>query len=253
MLWFAAPVASSAATTPTASGEGMVLLQPSTPRDAALLTPPARRDYEAWLALGPGGLPANVGGWLTATLLRSFSREPFSVGVYGTAPAPAGPLMLEPRRGPRPVMAPWPVPHRQQTDVPSAAMREATVRLPAELVADEPRALRLATSKFERHGSAVFVLSPGARAPWVRGSRNEAVHVHPSDGSLHVVLHPADARVVIDAGWGQRHPLSGVPLLGLPVSYLSIYAPRTDAELEIVRTIARRATGGPGSRPAAGA
>lgn len=78
----------------------------------------------------------------------------------------------------------------------------------------------------------------------------ELAHVHETgDHSLHVVLSPADAKKVIDAGWGQRHALAGWRPLGgklekiidLPSTYLIIYTPRTAEEINIVLEIVRAA------------
>lgn len=111
------------------------------------------------------------------------------------------------------------------------------------MAAEFPDELRMQTSRFERRGPAVFIAPGSGRAPWGRAARGEAGHVHASDGSLHLVLHPADARAVIQAGWGERHPLAGVALLGIPTNYLMVYAPRDEEELGVVRLLFRRAVG----------
>lgn len=212
--------------------------------DASRLSGAALRDYRAWLALGPGGLPANVYGWLIAVSLRPLSRETTSVAMYAGAPAPGVPLVLPQRAGRRPSIAPWPIPHRQSDQLRLPSPLPAGLGLASEIAAEAPGDLRVSTSRFERRGPAVFVSTAPARAPWVRAARGEAGHVHASDGSLHLVLRPADAKAVIEAGWGERHPLAGVPLLGLPTNYLMVYAPRNDEELAIVRMLFRRAAGG---------
>jgi len=50
---------------------------------------------------------------------------------------------------------------------------------------------------------------------------------------MHMIFGPSDARTVIEKGWGERHPLSGV-YPGLPVTYLMIYAPRDQEEVAMV-------------------
>lgn len=59
----------------------------------------------------------------------------------------------------------------------------------------------------------------------------EFAHVHP-DGSLHLALSLEDQRELLDKAWGERHPLysSGV-------NVVMLYAPRTDEELAIARTV----------------
>jgi hypothetical protein len=87
----------------------------------------ANADYRGWLALGPGGLPYNIGGWLIQCLLRPIARERLSTTCYDdpkiiAQAEPSGSsafLALEEipeRRGTRPKFGPWVVPHRQLTD-----------------------------------------------------------------------------------------------------------------------------------------
>lgn len=50
--------------------------------------------------------------------------------------------------------------------------------------------------------------------------------------------------LVIEKGWGERHPLSGVSnIIPLPKEYLIIYAPRDEEELEVVERIMLAAVG----------
>jgi hypothetical protein len=66
----------------------------------------------------------------------------------------------------------------------------------------------------------------------------EITHIHPVDHSMHVVLSPADSKTVIDLGWAERHPLSGRSrFIPLPSTYLLVYAPRDEEELNIVEQI----------------
>ena len=37
----------------------------------------------------------------------------------------------------------------------------------------------------------------------------EIGHMHPTDGSMHMILSPSDAKVVIESGWGELHGLAG--------------------------------------------
>lgn len=52
-------------------------------------------------------------------------------------------------------------------------------------------------------------------------------------------LHPADAAVVIERGWGQRHPLACGGWCGryVPKEFLMIYAPRNQEEVKAVLKI----------------
>jgi len=46
--------------------------------------------------------------------------------------------------------------------------------------------------------------------------------------------------MIIEKGWGEMHGLSG-QALGLPHSYLMIYAPRNAEEVKVVSMLARAA------------
>lgn len=63
--------------------------------------------------------------------------------------------------------------------------------------------LQLGTSCFEKHGTALF-----STAPIRKTCNGEIFHVHASDGSMHMTLHPADLKTVLEAGWAERHPLA---------------------------------------------
>ncbi|WP_299572501.1 hypothetical protein [uncultured Williamsia sp.] len=191
------------------------------------------QDYRAWRALGPGGLPQTPFGWSVTTVLRVLARDTLSVAGD---PAPSHDGWTLPDRGERPAMAPYPIPHRQLDQIPGADMIDAVVAH-VEAVGREP-GNSLARSRFERHHDAVVVDDPGTA--WSRRSAGEIAHVHPGQGSLHVVAAPGDVATILGCGWGERHPLAGRSLLGLPDGYLFLYAPRDASELDTVARIVAR-------------
>jgi hypothetical protein len=65
----------------------------------------------------------------------------------------------------------------------------------------------------------------------------EVAHVHPAENSLHVYVSPQDAKLVMRRGWGQRFPVNWLA----PPSWIMVYAPRNEEEVEIVREIVRAA------------
>lgn len=79
----------------------------------------------------------------------------------------------------------------------------------------------------------------------------EIAHVNHADGSLHVVLHPEDVRRVIEAGWGERHPLCANDKrwfrllfhgfmerrLPVPEGRVLVYAPRDEGDLQVLDAI----------------
>ncbi|WP_449289918.1 luciferase domain-containing protein [Nocardia aobensis] len=196
-----------------------------------------RTNYLEWKDLGPGGLPANPVGWLVATALRPLARDPLHV-CHTAAEVPGWHLPL--RATPRPGVSPFPIPHRQ---LDSKADRH-TCQTIAEILAAYARSpendLYLSRSRLERRGEALYVSDGVDVPPWVAKAGREIAHVHISEGSLHVVANPSDARQIISAGWGELHPLAGRPMIGLPESYVFLYAPEDEEDLrQLSRIIAR--------------
>lgn len=197
----------------------------------------ARRDYQRWLALGEGGLPSNPMGWLMTSYLRLRKADPTSTAIYTAelgrpgAEAHLGPLPR--RRGPRPTIAPWPVPHRQLDQFAPLGMRTALDGVFADAVRRHAGTVHMRRSHFETHNPAVTLRDPDAGHPHARLGEGETAHVHPGDGSMHMIFSAADAATILDAGWGERHPLAGVRP-ELPSTYVYVYPPRDEAELAVV-------------------
>jgi phospholipase/carboxylesterase len=64
----------------------------------------------------------------------------------------------------------------------------------------------------------------------------EFAHVHgESDGSLHIRLTEADARTLIETGWGELHLMAGIR--GFPLGLVMVYAPRTIIEIQVILKI----------------
>jgi hypothetical protein len=99
----------------------------------------------------------------------------------------------------------------------------------------------------EERPSAISV--PGARALWLADAAptgppeafligREFAHLHPHpDQSLHAMLPPELAEEAVEAGWAEVHPVARLGLI--PENAVMIYAPRDDAELEVVERLIR--------------
>lgn len=110
-----------------------------------------------------------------------------------------------------------------------------------ELAARFPDALTLALSTYEatnspclfvRHGSSSTAEPTAMARLYLSGTpcpkrslsnnaempddptAHELAHIHLSEGSLHLILSPQDARKVIGSGWGERHRLAGMAYRG---------------------------------------
>ena len=63
----------------------------------------------------------------------------------------------------------------------------------------------------------------------------EICHVHESDLSAHVLLSIADAKDVVEKGWGERHRITGTAVI--PLGYTLLYLPRNLEEVEVMKRI----------------
>ena len=122
------------------------------------------------------------------------------------------------------------MPHRQLTQrAPEAVRASLSAAFDARVAQDSGR-IGYALSHFEKTTQAVTLQARLCRHADARASHGEIAHIHPSDGSMHMVLSASDAAIVVERGWGERHGLAGVAL-GLPLTYTLIYAPRDEAEV----------------------
>lgn len=120
---------------------------------------------------------------------------------------------------------------------------------------------QLAARMFELPGvheepSAISV--PGARAlvlddepagpPEAFMIGREFAHLHPSpDMSLHLALPSDLAAAATDTGWAEPHPAVRLGLL--PGTFVMVYAPRNDEELEVVLSLVRHSHAFATTRP----
>lgn len=225
----------------------------------AIAIPFAVKDYLTFMAYGPSGLPYNAGGWIVANIFRVLSAEQFSTSRYDDRSLPLAdePPFLPasfppPRASSRPRIGPHPIPQRQLAQVPSEEVRQRLIEHFTKLGrrARERGLVEVRKSHYERRHDALYVSKTRQWHATAQATSGEIGHVHAGlDGSIHVVLHPADCKAVFEAGWGQRHALSGVQVLqkiagfALPVNYVLIYAPRDDAEIKVAMAIVEASIG----------
>lgn len=204
-------------------------------------------DFRAWLAFGTGGTPATWQGYLRMTKfrllrllhpadLRDASPLSTSTPSYLTTP-------LQQRKGPRPRIMARTMPHRQVPEPIDPAARERLLNLMKDLAAQYPHLLTVAPSKTEGGSTdAIYAredletLNPVAKKDTLL--KREIAHAHPSDNSLHVWMSEADARKVVETGWGERFPLGFVSK-----GWVMIYAPRSGEEVDVVVGIVRAGVG----------
>ncbi|KAL4964578.1 uncharacterized protein BDV14DRAFT_76356 [Aspergillus stella-maris] len=219
-----------------------------------------RKDYHAFLALGPGGTPSTPSGYLRICILRLVTirnpLEPPSIpptlhpttGVLSRSTIPMRP-------GSRPIVKGI-APQRQITQKASSAIYDSLSKQIHTFASSHPNTLYTATSCFEKHSTGIFYSLPTNPTPSTSnatsGTTNhrmtcngEVCHSHPSDGSLHLTLHPADIKLVLERGWAQRHPLATDNWWwgprSVPRGFVMVYAPRSEEEVKVVGEIIRAA------------
>jgi hypothetical protein len=126
---------------------------------------------------------------------------------------------------------------------------EGLSKMLEDLAAEHPTRLLVGTSFLEQHTIALFA-NPDRQevAPRHAVFGNEIAHPHKIDGGMHLIMHPADVRVVLESQRGERHPLARADWLWLfwfvrfcggrppvPEELVLIYAPRSEEEVGVVR------------------
>ena len=197
------------------------------------------KDYCAWYDLGPGGCSHNILGYVfsySLTLLSS--RDVKQTYCYESlifnSPSLSG---IPIRAGAPPVVSKWIVPVRQLSARASEARLEEIEAMVNEIAAKHDLVFAAPSIIEGGHSPALYIQGDhldkgGAQNPT---RDREVFHFHYTEGSVHVTLSPADAKYVLDQGWGERHPLSGY--FGMGFTYVMIYSPRNGGELDILRKI----------------
>jgi hypothetical protein len=198
----------------------------------------AIRDYAKWRSLGPGGLPANPGGWLSMMRFRWMAKDGLDVTQMMAAAGGENDLQawrdIRRRAGARPTVSPYPIPHRQLDQLADPGVRGQLSELFDRTVDRHAGRVLYALSSFEkRHPAITLTCAEGSVGA---ASNAEIAHIHPSDNSMHMVLSPSDAVAAIEMGWAQRHGLAGVAA-GLPPTYVMVYSPRNREDLAVVEQL----------------
>jgi Family of unknown function (DUF5519) len=198
------------------------------------------QDYLNWVALGVGGLPHTLEGYRTLKQLTSQMKDPLDISrIAGDIGKPGDVKTLfdlPKRQGPKPIIAPYAVPHRQMDQHNDTAIRALQKKIFDDEIANSNNTLIYKTSYLERNSPGIFLKdSASGNQTVVAVSHAEIGHIHMFDGSMHIILSPADTKEVIEKGWGELHGLAGQGRAAK--TYMMIYSPRNDMELGITKKI----------------
>lgn len=204
------------------------------------LTGEEYKDYQDWVALGLGGLPHTLDGYRTVKMLGKQMKDPVDISRITGGIDKRGDIKvlvnLPGREGARPTIAPFAVPHRQMNQHNDTVTRNKQKQIFDAQVADARYHLLYKMSYLEKHSPGIFLKDSAAgNQTIVPVSHAEVGHIHPTDGSMHIILSPADTKEVIEKGWGELHGLAGQGAAA--GTYMMIYSPRNEAELEITKKI----------------
>jgi phospholipase/carboxylesterase len=144
-------------------------------------------------------------------------------------------IELVPRRGSRPVICREP--HIQAEQFPPSDMADRIGRRILQLPHVQERESQIADRAVRAFWIPDEFASAGAKAFICS---HEFCHLHPAPGTtLHMVLPDPIARQATNFGWCEPHPLADMGFL--PRGLSVVYAPRTDAEFEIVMSLVHAA------------
>lgn len=110
-----------------------------------------------------------------------------------------------------------------------------------EVVKTHAHLVHYRKSYFERHNESVFLKDSTSGNPAIMPlTHAEIAHIHPTDGSMHMILSPSDCKEAIEKGWGELHGLAGKHFDerdALVSTYTLIYSPRTEKELAFAKQL----------------
>lgn len=205
-------------------------------------------DFYCWLKLGTGGTPPTIRGYLKINkfrILRLLSND----DLKDASKLPRDGLSyikghLRQRSRTPPQMFGRTLPQRQYPEPIAEDIRERLHSLPEKYVKAYPELLRMDKSATEGGSTDAIYLketTSNKTRPHDRVLGDEIAHVHPAENSLHVWLTPVDARKVVEAGWGERFPLSSLGMTD--DGWTFIYAPQSMEDVNMIEVIIKAAIG----------
>lgn len=204
-----------------------------------------REDYQAAVARGTGGVPSSFFGYLELNFFRLFQ-----VRNLRTAPEVSPQLFMQRgflerlpvRQGLRPRVVGL-APQRQMTQMGSKSMYEALAGIIVDFERTHQAQSYLGRSTFKNNNTALFARTTGYSRTKYHG---EICHAHSNDGGMHLNMHPADIKLVVESGWGERHPVARDNywwnlICPVPAGLTLVYSPREEKELEVMKEIIKAA------------
>ncbi len=152
--------------------------------------------YRGFMALGPGGIPHNVFGWMVQGIFQLIARhdvrsaEPMTKPHVAAQFTPHGDKTffdtpLPERVGERPDVPGYVVPQRQMSDRGPEGIRDTLIAFFTEIQQRNPGLLEQRPSELEgQHTPALWVVHDEDKplASYLQRTKGEVSHVHPETG-----------------------------------------------------------------------
>ena len=206
-------------------------------------------DYSAWIAFGTGGTSPNISGYIRICrfrILRAFSGDDLKDSSRLSS---AGRSYIEgnlPHRQARPPkIISRTLPQRQYPESLDPAIYNRLHDIPKNYYLSRRDLLVLDKSVTEGRSTDAIYAKPGLpgrnAGPKDKVLGDEIAHVHPAENSLHIWLTEADAKKVVDAGWGERFPLSSLGMVDNGWTF--VYAPKSMEDVDVIERIVKAGIG----------
>ena len=211
-------------------------------------------DFHAWRSFGTGGTPPTWSGYWRMTKIR-FNQLRSGEDLTDASPLSTSTPRYLPdsfsskkRSGVRPKIMARTMPQRQhalpKSEVESGVEEKVADMIQnfqskhSDLVVRGPSKTEGGSTDAIYANKSLDTLNPIVREPRNKLLDGEIAHAHPAEGSLHVWLSQADAKIVVENGWGLRFPLKFVDK-----GWTMVYAPRTMEEVAVVEEIVKAGIG----------
>ena len=148
------------------------------------------KDYQSFLALGPGGTPKTFLGYLRVSYLRLFTiSDPFQPPTLAGAVFPTNGYLrhLSPRLGCRPTVGGI-APHRQLNQKCTTELHRLLQDALEKLAEASPSLIQKGRSCFEKHGLALF-LSPCTQSTPFGTAHPRSSHLNPTCKDTGEICH----------------------------------------------------------------
>ena len=211
-------------------------------------------DYRYYVSMGPHGLLDTFWGWYTQLKWTLKARKDVLVPAPYDLNTVAGPhdrtsflpksagQALRPRPGPVPKIPGYVAPQRQITDIATPEMKRRMHAHLESVAAKHSSHLQIQDSLVEGPVPGAMGVKNFAnlevKPDVLARTRGEMCHIHPPDGTVHLIISLVDQKKVIELGWGRRHRMSGTLV---PWNYTLVYAPRDEEDFEVWKVIVEAA------------